>query len=121
MALKPAIPTRVIGASLPPASMTSARPRRIASRPSPIAIVEAAQAVHWEESGPFVPSSIETRAAPMFGMIAGIEKGLTRSGPRSISVSQASSNDLRPPIAVATETPTRSHSCSTSSPASARA
>ena len=59
---KPAIPTRVIGASLPPANMTSARPRRIASSPSPIAIVEAAQAVHWEESGPFVPSSIETRA-----------------------------------------------------------
>ena len=110
MALKPAIPRRVIGASPPPASMTSARPRRIASRPSPIAIVEAAQAVQWEETGPFVPSSIETRAAPMFGMMAVIEKGLTRSGPRVISVSQASSNDLRPPIAVPTETPTRSHS-----------
>ena len=80
MALKPAIPTREIAASLPPASMTSARPRRIASIPSPIAIVEAAQAVHWDESGPFVPSSIETRAAPMFGMMAVIEKGLTRPG-----------------------------------------
>src|SRR5437773_8847496 len=55
-----------------------------------------------EESRPFMPSSIETQAAPTFGMIAVIEKGLTRSGPRLISVSQASSNDLRPPIAVAT-------------------
>ena len=80
-AAKPAIPTRVIAASLPPQSITSARPSRIASRPSPIAICEAAQAVHWEPSGPRVPSSIETQAAPMFGMIAGIENGLTRSGP----------------------------------------
>ena len=47
---------------------------------------EAAQAVHWDESGPRVPSSIETQPAPMFGMIAVIENGLTRSGPRSISV-----------------------------------
>ena len=113
------MPTLVIAASLPPASMTSARPRRIASSPSPIAIVEAAQAVHWEESGPFVPSSIETRLAPMFGMIAVIENGLPRAGPRSLRVSHASSNDVTPPIAVAKETPTRSHSGSMSSPASA--
>ena len=31
---------------------------------------EAAQAVHWLISGPFVPSSIDTQPAPMFGMIA---------------------------------------------------
>jgi len=43
--------------------------------------------VHCDESGPRVPSSIETHAAPMLGMIAGIENGLTRSGPRSLSVS----------------------------------
>ncbi len=48
---------------------------------------DAAQAVHCDASGPFVPSSIETQPAPMFGMIAGIENGLTRSGPRSRSVS----------------------------------
>ena len=47
---------------------------------------EAAHAVHCEESGPRVPSSIETHPAPMFGMIAGIENGLIRSGPRSINV-----------------------------------
>ena len=87
MALKPAIPTSVTGASVPPQSMTSARPSRMASRPLPIAMFEAAHAVHSDDSGPFVPSSIETQAAPMFGMIAGIENGLTRSGPRSRSVS----------------------------------
>ena len=48
---------------------------------------EAAQAVHCELSGPRVPSSIETQPAPMFGMIAGIENGFTRSGPRSSSSS----------------------------------
>ena len=54
----------------------------------------------------------------MFGMIAGSENGLTRSGPRSISVSQQSSKDFRPPIAVATEAPTRSDSFSISIPES---
>ena len=42
---------------------------------------EAAHAVHSLIRGPFVPSSIETQPAPMFGMIDGIENGLTRSGP----------------------------------------
>ena len=76
------MPTSVIGASVPPQSITSARPSRIESSPSPSAMFEAAQAVHCELSGPFVPSCIETQAAPMFGMISGIENGLTRSGPR---------------------------------------
>ena len=53
------------------------------SAASPIAMFEAAQAVHWDASGPRVPSSIETQAAPMFGMICGIENGFTRSGPRA--------------------------------------
>ena len=82
IAEKPAIPIGVIGASVPPASITSARPSLIASSGSPIAMFEAAHAVHCDDSGPFVPSSIDTQAAPMFGMIAGIENGLTRSGPR---------------------------------------
>ena len=72
---------------MPPANITSARPSRIASRLSPIAMFDAAQAVHCEESGPRVPSSIETQPAPMFGMIAVIENGFTRSGPRVSSES----------------------------------
>ena len=82
IASKPAMPTWVIGASVPPANITSARPMRISSIASPIAMFDAAQAVHSLISGPFVPSSIDTQPAPMFGMIDGIENGLTRSGPR---------------------------------------
>ncbi len=82
IASKPAIPTCVIGASVPPANITSARPTRISSIASPIAMFDAAHAVHSLISGPLVPSSIETQPAPMFGMIDGIENGLTRSGPR---------------------------------------
>ena len=59
----------MIGASLPPANIASARPSRIASSASPIAMFEAAQAVDWLISGPFVPSSIETQPAPMLGMM----------------------------------------------------
>ena len=85
IAPKPPMPTFVIPASVPPASMTSARPRRMSSSACPIAMFEAAHAVHSDQSGPRVPSSIETQAAPMFGMIAGIENGLIRSGPRARS------------------------------------
>ena len=41
----------------------------------------------------------------MFGMISGIENGLTRSGPRSRSVSWQSWNDFSPPMPVATAAP----------------
>ena len=74
------MPTRVTGASVPPQSITSARPSRIASSPSPIAMFDAAQAVHSESSGPCVPSSIDTQPAAMFGMIWTIENGLTGRG-----------------------------------------
>ena len=46
MAPKPPMPTFVIPASVPPANITSARPSRIASIASPIAMFEAAHAVH---------------------------------------------------------------------------
>ena len=87
MAEKPAMPTSAIGASVPPQSIASARSSRIASSESPIAMFEAAQAVHCDESGPCVPSSIDSQPAPRLGMIDGIENGSTRSGPRSRSTS----------------------------------
>ena len=87
IAAKPAIPTSFTAASVPPQSITSARLSRIASRPSPIAMFDAAHAVHCAPSGPRVPSMIDTQPAPRFGMIDGIENGLTRSGPRLLSVS----------------------------------
>ena len=40
-------------------------------------------------AAPSCPSSIETQPAPLFGMIAATENGLTRSAPRSSSVSIA--------------------------------
>ena len=52
-----------------------------------MAMLDAAHAVHSDDSGPRVPSSIDTQPAPMFGMMHGIANGLTRSGPRWISVS----------------------------------
>ena len=121
IAANPAIPTRVTGASVPPQNITSARPSRIASSPSPSAMFEAAQAVVSVASGPCVPSSIETQAAAMFGMIWTIENGLVRSGPRSRSVWKQSSNAPSPPIPVATAAPTRSGSASTEIPLSASA
>jgi hypothetical protein len=90
IASKPAMPTCVIGASVPPAKKTSARPMRSSSSASPIAMFDAAHAVHSLIDGPFAPSSIETQPAPMFGMIDGIANGLTRSGPRSRRVAYAS-------------------------------
>ena len=110
------MPTGQTAASVPPQSIMSARPSRIASMPSPMAMFDAAQAVHWDSSGPRVPSSIETQPAPRFGMIDGIEKGLTRSGPRVVSVSQQSWNDFRPPMPVATAAPIRSASLAMSMP-----
>ena len=94
--VKPAMPTRVIGASVPPQNITSARPRRIASSPSPIAMFEAAHAVHSAASGPCAPSSIETHAAAMFGMIWTIANGLVRSGPRSSRLWKQFSNGVEP-------------------------
>ena len=84
-------------------------------------MLDAAQAVHCADSGPLVPSSIETQPAPRFGMIAGIENGLTRSGPRSRSTCEQSWNDWSPPIPVATDAPIRSASAAMSSPQSASA
>jgi hypothetical protein len=83
-----------------------------------MAMFDAAQAVHSERSGPRVPSSIETQPAPRFGMIDGIENGLTRSGPRVVSVSQQSWKDFRPPMPVATAAPIRSASLAMSMPES---
>jgi hypothetical protein len=46
IASKPATPTFVIGASLPPVIMASTRPLRISPIASPIAMFDAAHAVH---------------------------------------------------------------------------
>jgi hypothetical protein len=121
MALNPAMPTRVMGASVPPQNIASARPSLIASIPSPMAMFDAAQAVVSVARGPCVPSSIEIQAAAMFGMIWMIEKGLVRSGPRSMRTWRQSSKAFRPPIPVATAAPTRSGAAAIEIPLSASA
>ena len=54
-------------------------------------------------------------------MIAGIENGLTRSGPRSRSCVWQSWKDWSPPMPVAIEAPIRSASLAMSSPESSSA
>ena len=75
------MPIGVTAASAPPASITSAMPLRMYMTASPTAIAQAAQAVHDATSGPRVPSSIDTYAAPMFGISAGTQNGEKRSMP----------------------------------------
>ena len=100
----------MIGASLPPATITSARPSRIVPTASPIAIEDAAQAVVTVLDGPRKPYSIETIAAPMFGISIVIQSGLMRSMPLAKRCSWARSSVCRPPMPVATAVPVRSPS-----------
>ena len=79
---------------------------------------EAAQASHCADSGPCVPSSIETHPAAMFGRIDGIENGLQRSGPLFSRSRWQFWKLQRPPIPVPSAAPTRSGSAETSMPAS---
>ena len=88
--------------------MTSARPSRIVPTASPIAIDEAAQAVVTVLDGPRKPYSIETIAAPMFGISIVIQSGLMRSMPFENRCSCAMSSVCRPPMPVATAVPVRS-------------
>ena len=81
----------------------------------------AAQAVQVALSGPLVPSSRLTCAAPMLGIIMGTSSGLTRSGPFSMSFSISLCSVCRPPTPLATTAPTRSASGRGSKSASAAA
>jgi len=56
MMLKPATATSTMPASEPPASITSAAPRRIISAASPMALVPEAHAVTMLMLGPRAPS-----------------------------------------------------------------
>ena len=72
-----------MAASLPPAIITSASPRRIALKASPIAWADEAQALTTPKFGPRAPNSIATRPLHMLLMSEGIVKGDTLRGPRS--------------------------------------
>ena len=68
----------VIGASAPPAIMTSARPLRIISADSPSACAAAAHAVAIASDGPRKPYRMLMCAAGALFMIRGMEKGCAR-------------------------------------------
>ncbi len=99
---------RVIGASEPPASMTSARPSRIIMAASPIAWAEPAHAETVAKLGPLEPMSIATRPDAMLGSVIGTTNGDSLLGPLVMSVSVPCSNVSIPPMPVPTSTPTRS-------------
>ncbi len=81
----------------------------------------AAQAVQVELRGPVEPSSSDTCAAPMLGIIMGTSSGLVRSGPFSMRFSISLCNVCRPPTPLPTTAPTRSGSARTSTAASSAA
>ena len=62
------------------------------------AIELAAQAVHDATSGPRVPSSIDTYAAPMLGISAGTQNGENRSMPFANRCSCAMKSVFSPPM-----------------------
>ena len=87
IAQNPAIVSGMMIASAPPAIMTSASPRWMSLRASPIAWLPVAQAVMTEEFGPFAPKRMDTSPDAMLTIIIGMKNGDTRSGPFSRRVS----------------------------------
>ena len=110
-----------MGASAPPASIATAAPRRMISKASPMAPAPAEQAVQTAPSGPFVPSSSETWAAAMFGIIIVAKNGLMLCGPRAKISRDCRSKVVSPPPPLATTAPMSSASAATSSAASSTA
>ena len=72
-------------------------------------------------SGPLVPSSSDTCAAPMLGIIMGTSRGFVRSGPWFRSLSVSTCRVCRPPTPLDMTAPTRSASGRGSKSASAAA
>ncbi len=99
-----------MAASLPPANMTSASPRRMAWAASPSAWVPVAQAETIPKLGPRAPYSIATSPAHMLPISDGIVKGETLRGPRSARTRSWFSKVYMPPIPEPMMTPTRSPS-----------
>ena len=97
-------------ASVPPAIIVSASPRRIVSEASPIAWPPVAQADTVVKFGPVIPKLIAICPAPTFGMPIGMKNGLIRSGPRSALIEMPSTSVPTPPSPVPRITPVRSAS-----------
>ena len=97
-------------ASAPPATITSASPRRIISLASPMAWPPVAQADTVVKFGPVIPNWMAIWPAPMLGMPIGMRNGLIRSGPRRALIVKPSMSVPTPPSPVPRMTPVRSAS-----------
>ena len=92
---------------MPPAIITSASPRWMISKESPIACARAEQAVHVAEFGPLAPKRIETWPAARLMMADGMKNGEILRGPPSSSALCSRSMVLNPPMPAPMKTPTR--------------
>ena len=90
MAANPPTSGSKIPASVPPATMMSASPRRMISDASPRAWPPVAQAETVAKLGPVMPKLMAIWPAPMLGMPIGMRNGLIRSGPRRALVDMPS-------------------------------
>ena len=98
----------VTTASVPPASIMVALPRRIISVASPMQWAPVAQAVTTVRFGPRRPNMMLTWPLAMFAISMGMKNGLTLSGPRSSNVLCWASSVYMPPMPEPTITPMRS-------------
>ena len=81
MAAKPATPSRVSAASVPPVIITSASPYWIVRKALPMEFAALAQAVTMHSLGPRSPHWIETWPLAELAMSLGMVKAETLSGP----------------------------------------
>src|SRR6185503_13638413 len=103
----PPIPIGVMAASDPPAIITSAAPRLMISKASPMACADAEQAVQVAEFGPLAPNRIDTWPAARLMMADGMKNGELLRGPPSSSALCSRSMVVNPPIPDAMNTPIR--------------
>src|SRR5438132_7554452 len=98
------------GASAPPASITSARPSRIAWNASPTAMVPDAQLIALVEFGPVNPNSMAMLQLAAPGNTASARLGLSPRGPSRRNSSTWDSANATPPSADPIIAPIRSAS-----------
>ena len=125
MAANPPMPMSVTLASVPPTTMTSARPRSMSSAPSTMALLLEAHAETVAKLGPRRPCRIEIWPGAMSMIIMGTKNGESRRGPWCANPTTWSWNIFIPPMPDPKTTPVRA-CCSSvnvdvSIPASARA
>ncbi len=98
MAANPPMLMGVIAASAPPQIITSASPRWISRKESPMACAPLVQAVAVAELGPLAPVRMETQPEARLMMVAGMKNGEMRPGPFSSRFLCSRSITSNPPM-----------------------